>query len=184
MTEDERAAWLLVGEKKVFLTLEAKPAHFARPRSGRADPAETSALHLDALPISSGSTRSSSPPRPTRWYPAPALIHSDQEKPVHALAFGRRCKSGLALAVRSRVRRGNCDNRCVEARPMVCWRVSRGAFFGTASEDHRARVAVLVAVPVHLPARVHTLFRYRTARVIADAERGELDSLIDGDRKR
>jgi predicted nicotinamide N-methyase len=27
----------------------ATPAHFARLRSGRADPAETSALHLDAL---------------------------------------------------------------------------------------------------------------------------------------
>jgi len=51
MTEDERAARLLVVEKETFRQIEAKAtaAHFERLRSGRADTAETSSLHLDAL---------------------------------------------------------------------------------------------------------------------------------------
>jgi phosphate:Na+ symporter len=51
MTDDERAARLLVTEKETFRQIEAQAtaAHFERLRSGRADTAETSSLHLDAL---------------------------------------------------------------------------------------------------------------------------------------
>jgi phosphate:Na+ symporter len=51
MTEDERAARLLVAEKEAFRNLEAlaTASHFERLRSGRVDTAETSSLHLDAL---------------------------------------------------------------------------------------------------------------------------------------
>ena len=51
MTEDVRAARLLVGEKEVFRDMEARAtaAHFDRLRAGRIDTAETSALHLDIL---------------------------------------------------------------------------------------------------------------------------------------
>ena len=51
MTEDERAARLMVGEKQVFRNLEseATSAHFERLRSGRIDTAETSTMHLDVL---------------------------------------------------------------------------------------------------------------------------------------
>jgi len=51
MTDDERAARLLVSEKEAFRNLEseATTAHFARLRSGRPETVETSALHLDAL---------------------------------------------------------------------------------------------------------------------------------------
>jgi phosphate:Na+ symporter len=51
MTEDERAARLLVAEKEAFRNLEAlaTACHFERLRSGRVDTAETSSLHLDAL---------------------------------------------------------------------------------------------------------------------------------------
>ena len=51
MTEDERAARLLVSEKEAFRSMEAAAtaSHFARLRSGRIDTAETSSLHLDAL---------------------------------------------------------------------------------------------------------------------------------------
>jgi len=51
MTEDRRAARLLVDEKVTFRDLEAAAtqAHFERLRSGRRDTAETSALHLDLL---------------------------------------------------------------------------------------------------------------------------------------
>jgi phosphate:Na+ symporter len=51
MSEDERAARLLAAEKEVFRVLEtgATATHFARLRSGRADTAETSSLHLDAI---------------------------------------------------------------------------------------------------------------------------------------
>ena len=51
MTEDERAARLLAGEKQVFRDLEsaATASHFERLRAGRPDTAETSSLHLDAL---------------------------------------------------------------------------------------------------------------------------------------
>jgi phosphate:Na+ symporter len=51
MTEDERAARLLVAEKEAFRSMEAEAtaSHFERLRSGRVDTAETSSLHLDAL---------------------------------------------------------------------------------------------------------------------------------------
>jgi phosphate:Na+ symporter len=51
MTEDERVARLMVGEKQVFRNLEseATSAHFERLRSGRIDTAETSTMHLDVL---------------------------------------------------------------------------------------------------------------------------------------
>jgi phosphate:Na+ symporter len=51
MTEDERAARLLVSEKEVFRGMEAAAtaSHFERLRSGRIETAETSSLHLDAL---------------------------------------------------------------------------------------------------------------------------------------
>jgi phosphate:Na+ symporter len=51
MTEDERAARLLVAEKEAFRNLEAlaTASHFERLRAGRVDTAETSSLHLDAL---------------------------------------------------------------------------------------------------------------------------------------
>jgi phosphate:Na+ symporter len=51
MSEDERAARLLAAEKEVFRVMEtgATATHFARLRSGRADTAETSSLHLDAI---------------------------------------------------------------------------------------------------------------------------------------
>ncbi|WP_158932732.1 Na/Pi cotransporter family protein [Acidisphaera sp. S103] len=51
MTEDKRAARLLVSEKEAFRSMEAAAtaSHFARLRSGRIDTAETSSLHLDAL---------------------------------------------------------------------------------------------------------------------------------------
>jgi phosphate:Na+ symporter len=51
VTEDQRAARLLVGEKERFRALEASAtaAHFARLRSGRVESAETSALHLAAI---------------------------------------------------------------------------------------------------------------------------------------
>ena len=51
MTEDKRAARLLVSEKEAFRSMEATAtaSHFARLRSGRIDTAETSSLHLDAL---------------------------------------------------------------------------------------------------------------------------------------
>jgi phosphate:Na+ symporter len=51
MTEDERVARLMVGEKQVFRNLESEStsAHFERLRSGRIDTAETSTMHLDVL---------------------------------------------------------------------------------------------------------------------------------------
>jgi phosphate:Na+ symporter len=51
MTDDARAARLLLGEKEVFRNLEAKAteAHFARMRAGRIESRETSSLHLDVL---------------------------------------------------------------------------------------------------------------------------------------
>jgi len=51
MTDDERAARLLVTEKETFRQIEAQAtaAHFERLRSGRVDTAETSSMHLDAL---------------------------------------------------------------------------------------------------------------------------------------
>jgi phosphate:Na+ symporter len=51
MSEDPRAARLLAAEKEAFrgMETEATEAHFARLRAGRADTAETSALHLDVL---------------------------------------------------------------------------------------------------------------------------------------
>lgn len=51
MTDDRRAARLLVDEKVAFRDLEAAAtqSHFDRLRSGRRDTAETSALHLDLL---------------------------------------------------------------------------------------------------------------------------------------
>ncbi|HVV95299.1 MAG TPA: Na/Pi cotransporter family protein [Hyphomicrobiales bacterium] len=51
LTEDERAARLLAGEKQAFRDREAAAAaaHFARLRAGRIETAETSALHLDLL---------------------------------------------------------------------------------------------------------------------------------------
>jgi phosphate:Na+ symporter len=51
MTDDARAARLLLGEKEVFRNLEAKPAeaHFARMRAGRIESRATSSLHLDVL---------------------------------------------------------------------------------------------------------------------------------------
>jgi phosphate:Na+ symporter len=51
ITEDERAARLLLGEKEVFRDLETRGtgAHFARIRAGRVESVETSALHLDLL---------------------------------------------------------------------------------------------------------------------------------------
>ena len=51
MTDDRRAARLLVDEKVTFRDLEAAAtqSHFDRLRTGRRDTAETSALHLDLL---------------------------------------------------------------------------------------------------------------------------------------
>ncbi|MFE0757843.1 Na/Pi cotransporter family protein [Inquilinus sp. NPDC058860] len=51
MTDDRRAARLLVDEKVAFRDLEAAAtqSHFERLRAGRRDTAETSALHLDLL---------------------------------------------------------------------------------------------------------------------------------------
>jgi phosphate:Na+ symporter len=51
MTEDVRAARLLVGEKEAFRALEAAAteAHFAQIRAGHADAAEASAWRLDLL---------------------------------------------------------------------------------------------------------------------------------------
>jgi phosphate:Na+ symporter len=51
MTDDRRAARLLVDEKVAFRDLEAAAtqSHFDRLRTGRRDTAETSALHLDLL---------------------------------------------------------------------------------------------------------------------------------------
>ncbi len=51
MTDDPRAARLLVSEKEAFRDLEAgaTQAHFARLREGRLETAETSALHLDMI---------------------------------------------------------------------------------------------------------------------------------------
>lgn len=51
MTDDRRAARLLVDEKVAFRDLEAAAtqSHFDRLRAGRRDTAETSALHLDLL---------------------------------------------------------------------------------------------------------------------------------------
>jgi len=51
MTDDRRAARLLVDEKVTFRDLEAAAtqSHFDRLRAGRRDTAETSALHLDLL---------------------------------------------------------------------------------------------------------------------------------------
>jgi phosphate:Na+ symporter len=51
MTDDRRAARLLVDEKVAFRDLEAAAtqSHFMRLRTGRRDTAETSALHLDLL---------------------------------------------------------------------------------------------------------------------------------------
>jgi phosphate:Na+ symporter len=51
MTEDARAARLLLAEEVVFRDLEtsATEAHFARIRAGRVESRETSALHLDVL---------------------------------------------------------------------------------------------------------------------------------------
>ncbi|MGD0106827.1 MAG: Na/Pi cotransporter family protein [Rhodopila sp.] len=51
VTEDERAARLLVSEKEVFRSMEARAtaSHFERLRSGCIETAETSSLHLDAL---------------------------------------------------------------------------------------------------------------------------------------
>jgi phosphate:Na+ symporter len=51
MTDDARAARVLLGEKEVFRDLEvrATEAHFARIRAGRVESVETSALHLDVL---------------------------------------------------------------------------------------------------------------------------------------
>ena len=51
MTDDVRAARLLVAEKEAFRDIEAQAttAHFARLRAGRVDTAETSTLHLDTL---------------------------------------------------------------------------------------------------------------------------------------
>ncbi|MGK9169445.1 Na/Pi cotransporter family protein [Inquilinus limosus] len=51
MTDDRRAARLLVDEKVAFRDLEAAAtqSHFERLRAGRRDTAETSALHLDIL---------------------------------------------------------------------------------------------------------------------------------------
>ncbi|WP_026869526.1 Na/Pi cotransporter family protein [Inquilinus limosus] len=51
MTDDRRAARLLVDEKVAFRDLEAAAtqSHFERLRAGRRDTAETSALHLDVL---------------------------------------------------------------------------------------------------------------------------------------
>ncbi len=51
MTDDARAARVLLGEKEVFRDLEARAteAHFARIRAGRVESVETSALHLDVL---------------------------------------------------------------------------------------------------------------------------------------
>ncbi len=51
VTADERAARLLVIEKEVFRNLESEAtrAHFGRLRAGRADTADTSSMHLDAL---------------------------------------------------------------------------------------------------------------------------------------
>jgi len=51
MTDDARAARVLLGEKEVFRDLEvrATETHFARIRAGRVESVETSALHLDVL---------------------------------------------------------------------------------------------------------------------------------------
>jgi phosphate:Na+ symporter len=51
VTEDVRAARLLVSEKEAFRSLEAAAtaSHFERLRSGCIETAETSSLHLDAL---------------------------------------------------------------------------------------------------------------------------------------
>ena len=51
MRQDERAARLLVSEKEIFRNLESEAtrAHFSRLRAGRADTADTSSMHLDAL---------------------------------------------------------------------------------------------------------------------------------------
>jgi phosphate:Na+ symporter len=51
VTEDARAARLLVAEKEAFRSMEAAAtaSHFERLRSGRIATAETSSLHLDAL---------------------------------------------------------------------------------------------------------------------------------------
>jgi phosphate:Na+ symporter len=51
MTEDPRAARLLVGEKEAFRDLEAAAtqAHFARLREGGVETAESGALHLDVI---------------------------------------------------------------------------------------------------------------------------------------
>jgi phosphate:Na+ symporter len=51
MTEDPRAARLLVGEKEAFRDLEAAAtqAHFARLREGGVETAEGGALHLDVI---------------------------------------------------------------------------------------------------------------------------------------
>jgi phosphate:Na+ symporter len=51
VTEDVRAARLLVSEKEAFRSMEAAAtaSHFERLRSGRIETAETSSLHLDAL---------------------------------------------------------------------------------------------------------------------------------------
>ncbi len=51
MTDDARAARVLLGEKEVFRDLEvrATETHFGRIRAGRVESVETSALHLDVL---------------------------------------------------------------------------------------------------------------------------------------
>ena len=51
MTDDARAARVLLGEKEIFRDLEARAteSHFARIRAGRVESVETSALHLDVL---------------------------------------------------------------------------------------------------------------------------------------
>lgn len=51
MTEDARAARMLVAEKEAFRDMEAAAtaSHFARLRAGRIDTTETSSMHLDAV---------------------------------------------------------------------------------------------------------------------------------------